>query len=61
MDLSNEVATRLKLVDQETPAVVAPETHFFDTSHQRYNGEELPRLTKVRLTATNRIRRGPFI
>lgn len=62
MDLSTEVATRLKLVDQETPAVVAPETHSVDTAHQRYSGEGIPRLTKVRLTAVmNRIKCGTFI
>lgn len=46
LDLSTEVATRLKLVDQETPAFVPPETHSFDTVHQRYSGEDIPRLTK---------------
>lgn len=61
MDLSTEVATRLKLVDQETPATGAPETHSINTAHQRYSGEGIPRLTKVRLIAMSQIRCWPFI
>lgn len=58
LDLSTEVATRLKLVDQETPAFVPPEPHCFDTVHQRYSGEDIPRLTKVRLTVVSQIKHG---
>lgn len=61
MDLSTEVATRLKLVDQDAPAFAAPETHSFDTGHQRYSGEGMPRLTKVRMTVMTQIMCGPFI
>lgn len=61
LDLSTEVATRLKLIDQEAPAAVAPETHSFDTAHQRYSSEGIPRLTKVRSTARNQIRCGLLI
>lgn len=60
LDLSTEVATRLKLVDQDTPAFVASETHSVDAGHQRYSGEGIPRLTKVRLTVMNRMKRGLF-
>ncbi|KAM8736971.1 sentrin-specific protease 2 isoform 2-T2 [Acanthopagrus schlegelii] len=42
LDLSTEVATRLNLVDRETPAVV-PDAH---TAHTRHTDEDIPRLTK---------------
>lgn len=41
LDLSTEVATRLNLVDRETPA----DTHL---AHTRHSDEDTPRLTKVR-------------
>ncbi|XP_076604522.1 sentrin-specific protease 2 isoform X1 [Chaetodon auriga] len=43
LDLSTEVATRLKLVDRETPAVGLPEAH---TAHSRHSDEDIPWLTK---------------
>ena len=46
LDLSTEVATRLNLVDRETPAVV-PDAH---TAHTRHTDEDIPRLTKVCLS-----------
>ena len=45
LDLSTEVATRLNLVDRETPAVTLTDTH---TAHARHSDEDVPRLTKVR-------------
>lgn len=50
LDLSAEVATRLNLVDREAPAFVPPEAHSVHTVHTRYSDEDIPRLTKVRLT-----------
>lgn len=50
LDLSAEVATRLNLVDREVPAFVPPEAHSAHTVHTRYSDEDIPRLTKVRLT-----------
>lgn len=46
LDLSTEVATRLNLVDRETPAAILPDTH---PAHTRHSDEDIPRLTKVRL------------
>lgn len=43
LDLSTEVATRLNLVDRETPAVSLPDTH---SAHTRHIDEDIPRLTK---------------
>ncbi|XP_008275150.1 sentrin-specific protease 2 isoform X2 [Stegastes partitus] len=43
VDLSTEVATRLKLVDRDTPAVSLPETH---SAHTWHSEEDIPRLTK---------------
>ncbi|KAK2826431.1 hypothetical protein Q5P01_020645 [Channa striata] len=43
LDLSTEVATRLNLVDRETPAVSLPDTH---CAHIRHFEEDIPRLTK---------------
>ncbi|XP_075964592.1 sentrin-specific protease 2 isoform X1 [Anarhichas minor] len=43
LDLSTEVATRLNLVDRETPAVSLPDTH---SAHTRHSDEDIPRLTK---------------
>lgn len=48
LDLSAEVATRLNLVDRE--AFVPPEAHSAHMVHTRYSDEDIPRLTKVRLT-----------
>lgn len=50
LDLSAEVATRLNLVDREAPAFVPPEARSAHTVHTRYSDEDIPRLTKVRLT-----------
>lgn len=50
LDLSAEVATRLNLVDREAPSFVPPEAHSAHTVHTRYSDEDIPRLTKVRLT-----------
>lgn len=49
LDLSTEVATRLSLVDRETPAISLPDTHSAHTAHTRHSDEDIPRLTKVRL------------
>lgn len=49
LDLSTEVATRLNLVDRETPAVSVPDTHSAHTTHTahtRHSDEDIPRLTK---------------
>ncbi|XP_071354524.1 sentrin-specific protease 2 [Trachinotus anak] len=46
LDLSAEVATRLNLVDRETPAVSLSETHSVHTAHTRHSDEDIPRLTK---------------
>lgn len=46
LDLSTEVATRLNLVDRETPAVSLPDTHSAHTAHTRHSDEDIPRLTK---------------
>ncbi|XP_065822692.1 sentrin-specific protease 2 isoform X2 [Labrus bergylta] len=46
LDLSTEVATRLNLVDRETPAASVPETHTSHISHARHTDEDIPRLTK---------------
>ncbi|XP_056248822.1 sentrin-specific protease 2 [Seriola aureovittata] len=43
LDLSTEVATRLNLVDRETPAVCLSDTH---SAHTRHSDEDIPRLTK---------------
>ncbi|XP_054469537.1 sentrin-specific protease 2 isoform X2 [Anoplopoma fimbria] len=43
LDLSTEVATRLNLVDRETPAVSLPDTY---SAHTRHSDEDIPRLTK---------------
>lgn len=48
LDLSTEVATRLNLVDRETPAVSLPHSHPAHTAHTRHSDEDIPRLTKVR-------------
>lgn len=48
LDLSTEVATRLNLVDRETP-ISLPDTHSAHTAHTRHIDEDIPRLTKVRL------------
>ncbi|XP_040916384.1 sentrin-specific protease 2 isoform X2 [Toxotes jaculatrix] len=46
LDLSTEVATRLNLVDRETPAVSLPDTQSAHTAYTRYSDEDIPRLTK---------------
>ncbi|XP_053290969.1 sentrin-specific protease 2 [Pleuronectes platessa] len=46
LDLSAEVATRLSLVDRETPAVSRPDTHTAFTAHARHSDEDIPKLTK---------------
>lgn len=46
LDLSTEVATRLNLVDRETPAVSLPDTHSAHVAHTRHSDEDIPRLTK---------------
>ncbi|XP_071373523.1 sentrin-specific protease 2 isoform X1 [Centroberyx affinis] len=46
LDLSTEVATRLNLVDRETPALTQPDTHCAHTTHTRHIDDDLPRLTK---------------
>lgn len=46
LDLSTEVATRLNLVDRETPAASVPDTHTTHTAHARHSDEDIPRLTK---------------
>ncbi|XP_038566190.1 sentrin-specific protease 2 [Micropterus salmoides] len=46
LDLSTEVATRLSLVDRETPAISLPDTHSAHTAHTRHSDEDIPRLTK---------------
>ncbi|XP_019953392.2 sentrin-specific protease 2 [Paralichthys olivaceus] len=46
LDLSTEVATRLSLVDRETPAVSLPDTHTAYTAHARHSDEDIPKLTK---------------
>ncbi|XP_028995917.1 sentrin-specific protease 2 [Betta splendens] len=43
LDLSTEVATRLSLVDRETPAVGLLETY---SAHTRHSDDDIPRLTK---------------
>lgn len=48
LDLSTEVATRLNLVDKETPAVSLPDAYSAHTAHARHSDEDVPRLTKVR-------------
>ncbi|GAA6213353.1 sentrin-specific protease 2-like [Lates japonicus] len=45
LDLSTEVATRLNLVDRETP-ISLPDTHSAHTAHTRHIDEDIPRLTK---------------
>ncbi|KAF3845037.1 hypothetical protein F7725_008200 [Dissostichus mawsoni] len=46
LDLSTEVATRLNLVDRETPAVSLPDSHPAHTAHTRHSDGDIPRLTK---------------
>ncbi|XP_010749399.3 sentrin-specific protease 2 [Larimichthys crocea] len=46
LDLSTEVATRLNLVDKETPAVSLPDAYSAHTAHARHSDEDVPRLTK---------------
>nr|XP_046269161.1 sentrin-specific protease 2 isoform X2 [Scatophagus argus] len=46
LDLSTEVATRLNLVDRETPAVGLPDSHSAHTAHARHSDEDIPWLTK---------------
>lgn len=43
LDLSTEVATRLNLVDRDTPAFSLLDTH---SAHTRHSEEDIPRLTK---------------
>ncbi|KAF7667503.1 hypothetical protein LDENG_00056400 [Lucifuga dentata] len=43
LDLSTEVATRLNLVDRETPAVAPPDAH---SAYMRHSDEDVPWLTK---------------
>lgn len=43
LDLSTEVATRLNLVDRDSAAVSAPDTH---SAHTWHSDEDIPRLTK---------------
>lgn len=50
LDLSTEVATRLNLVDRETLAVGPPDAHSAHTAHSRHSDEDIPYLTKVRLS-----------
>lgn len=50
LDLSREVATRLNLVDREIPAVSAPDIQSVHTAHARHSDEDIPWLTKVRLS-----------
>lgn len=45
LDLSTEVATRLNLVDRETPDVSRPDAHM---AYAWHGDEDTPRLTKVR-------------
>lgn len=49
LDLSTEVATRLNLVDRETPGVSPPDTYSAHTAHTRHSDEDIPWLTKVGL------------
>lgn len=49
LDLSTEVATRLSLVDRETPAVSLPDRF---SAHTRHSDDDVPRLTKVRLNVS---------
>ncbi|XP_069008670.1 sentrin-specific protease 2 isoform X1 [Embiotoca jacksoni] len=46
LDLSTEVATRLNLVDRDTPAVSQADTHSSHTALTRHSDEDIPRLTK---------------
>lgn len=46
LDLSTEVATRLNLVDRETPAVGFSDTHSTHTAPTRHSDEAIPQLTK---------------
>ncbi|KAM4624726.1 sentrin-specific protease 2 [Polymixia lowei] len=46
VDLSTEVATRLNLVDRESPAQTQPDAHSVHQTHTRHSDEDLPRLTK---------------
>uniref|UniRef100_UPI0037E9AB61 sentrin-specific protease 2 isoform X2 n=1 Tax=Semicossyphus pulcher TaxID=241346 RepID=UPI0037E9AB61 len=46
LDLSTEVATRLNLVDRETPAVSVPDAQTAHAAHARHSDDEIPRLTK---------------
>lgn len=50
LDLSTEVATRLNLVDKDTPAVGPSDAHSAHTAHARHSDEDIPYLTKVRLS-----------
>jgi len=50
LDLSTEVATRLSLVDRETTAGSLSSTQAAYTTQARHGDEDIPRLTKVRLT-----------
>ncbi len=54
LDLSTEVATRLNLVDRETPAVGFPDTHSTHTAPTRHSDEAIPQLTKVRCSGMRR-------
>ncbi|XP_070776495.1 sentrin-specific protease 2 isoform X2 [Enoplosus armatus] len=46
LDLSTEVATRLNLVDRESPAVSLPDTQSALPAHTRHSDEDIPWLTK---------------
>ncbi|XP_070699116.1 sentrin-specific protease 2 isoform X1 [Pempheris klunzingeri] len=46
LDLSTEVATRLNLVDRESPAVSVHDTHPAHTAHTRHSDEDIPWLSK---------------
>ncbi|XP_076013898.1 sentrin-specific protease 2 isoform X2 [Genypterus blacodes] len=46
LDLSTEVATRLNLVDRETPAVSLSDAHAAHAAHTWYSDEDVPRLNK---------------
>ncbi|XP_034418831.1 sentrin-specific protease 2 isoform X2 [Cyclopterus lumpus] len=46
LDLSTEVATRLNLVDRETPDVSHPDAHSAHTAYTWHSDEDTPRLTK---------------
>lgn len=50
MDLSTEVAIRLSLVDREVSSVNPPDTQSAPTTPSRHSEEDIPQLTKVRIT-----------